>query len=116
MRSEVYEAAVKLGRQQQRLVDLLRRAGPEGLHMRECNAVGYLYGARFTELRKKGFVIRCVRLGRGEFKYVLDGEPYVPDVVNQLHDTTREQSQPQLFETQRVGDSVFYKTKEKHGT
>ncbi len=103
-----------LSRQQSLIVDALKQhtggceADPRGTCMRHLVKCGYRYTERVRELRKKGFPIVAVQIGRGHFHYLCDAplsKIAFPQVVVSL--VTERNEDPQLFNVRRVGEAAF---------
>ena len=60
-----------MSRQQQSILDALRRAGAAGCTSRDLNAICFRYGGRIMELRAMGHDIKTERIEDGLFRYTL---------------------------------------------
>ena len=57
--------------QEDRILKLLLPGKP--VHMSKLNAIAFRYGARLSDLRKKGYKIETIQNGVGNFSYLLVG-------------------------------------------
>ena len=92
--SEASTPPCKPPTQRDRILELLRARGPAGATNRELNEIGFRYGGRLHELRRRGYVIRTDRVNEGLFGFVLVGEPRV---VGSLHPRPESRSTLPLF-------------------
>ena len=58
--------------QREKILEILKERGQEGVHNTELNNVCFRYGARIYELRKLGHRIKTVNEARGLFRFVLE--------------------------------------------
>jgi hypothetical protein len=79
------------------MVNMLKKAGSEGVTNVEFSRVANCYGARLSELHSVGYIIAKESLGDGVYKYILEYAPDNPkkakkkidelvDVVNNVFD------------------------------
>lgn len=63
--------------QKDRILDLLVKAGLQGVTNAELNKIAFRYAARIQELRKEGCQISTVQIKKGLFTFILhqDDEP-----------------------------------------
>lgn len=105
---------MKLSRQQSLIVDALKQhadgceSDPRGTCMRHLVKCGYRYTERVRELRKKGFPIIAVQIGRGHFHYLIDVSLFRTDILTAAESLVTERTEdPQLFNVKRVGEASF---------
>ena len=104
---------MKLSPQQSLVLDALREhtegceTSPGGCCMRWLNKCGYRYGERVHELRKKGYQIPIVQVGRGHWHYFL-GEGPVSQEAPSISPPKKvaPQAESALFTARRIGNVV----------
>jgi hypothetical protein len=65
------EAMNRIPSQTEKIINLLRNAGADGVTNIELAEVSLKYDARISELRRKGFIIETIYISSGVYKYVL---------------------------------------------
>lgn len=71
-----YEDALnRIPSQRERIVNLLKDAGEEGVLNTELNNICLRYGARISELLSMGYLIDIKREGKGLYRYFLKKVP-----------------------------------------
>ncbi len=69
------EALERIPTQIERIIDLLKDAGAEGVTNTELSQISLKYDARISDLRRKGFVIDVISEGGGVYRYFLIKTP-----------------------------------------
>lgn len=69
------EALKRIPSQTEKIINLLKEAGPNGVTNVELAAITFKYDARISELRMKGYIIETVYVGKSVYKYVLKKIP-----------------------------------------
>lgn len=69
------EAMKRIPSQTEKIINLLKEAGDEGVTNVELAAITFKYDARISELRMKGYIIETVYVGKSVYKYVLKKIP-----------------------------------------
>ncbi|HSW76022.1 MAG TPA: hypothetical protein VLG50_03195, partial [Candidatus Saccharimonadales bacterium] len=69
------EAQNRIPSQKQKIVQLLRDAGAEGITNAELAKICLQYNSRLSELSKEGYVIETIHVKDGLYKYVLHKVP-----------------------------------------
>lgn len=65
------EAQERIPSQIEKIVNLLKEAGEEGVTNVALSAISFKYDARLSELRSKGYEIETVYDGKGIYRYIL---------------------------------------------
>lgn len=80
------EAQRRIPSQKQKIINVLRDAGEEGVTNTELVQISLKYDARLSELYKEGYIITNEHLGNGVYKYVLKAMPgqlvFYPDALS----------------------------------
>lgn len=69
------EAQGRIPSQLDKIIDLLKEAGEEGVTSKQLSEIGLRYGARISDLYKLGYKIELVHLNKGLYKYILRSTP-----------------------------------------
>lgn len=69
------EAMKRIPSQTEKIINLLKEAGADGVTNVELAAITFKYDARISELRMKGYIIETVYVGKSVYKYVLKKIP-----------------------------------------
>ena len=73
------EAMKRIPSQTEKIINLLKEAGADGVTNIQLAEITFKYDARISELRMKGYIIETVYIGKSVYKYVLKKIPSNPD-------------------------------------
>lgn len=74
------EAKIRSNAQREVMLTALREAGDKGVLNSKLKEISNNYTSRTAELAKSGYIIDCLNLGGGLYKYILRYEPKIPRV------------------------------------
>ena len=93
--SSYYEAQERIPSQREKIINLLKEAGEEGITNKELNKIGFRFGARIQELHKLGYLIETTSIKKGLYNYVLKSEPcinkYFPNAAEEIYNIIEDQ-------------------------
>ena len=69
------EAQERIPSQLEKIVQKLKEAAPDGVTNADLNKICFKYDSRISDLRRKGYVIKTERIGKGVYKYYLIKTP-----------------------------------------
>jgi len=65
------EALKRIPSQEEKIINLLKEAHEEGVTNVELAKISLKYDARISDLRRKGYIIETIHMGKGIYKYIL---------------------------------------------
>jgi hypothetical protein len=77
------EAQERIPSQKEKMINLLKEAGENGVTNIELSKISLRYNARISELIMSGYIIENTQVKKGVYKYVLKG--FKSDVKSYLH-------------------------------
>lgn len=69
------EAKERIPTQREKIINLLKAAGEEGVTSSDLNQICFRYGARLSELYERGYLIEATNFENGMYRYVLRKTP-----------------------------------------
>jgi len=72
-----FETRQRIPSQTERIINLLKEAGADGVTNHELSKISLKYDSRISELRMRGYEIETTHKKKGVYKYVLEKTPSI---------------------------------------
>lgn len=115
-----YETRKRLATQRQKIIQMLRDAGDEGVTNTEMAVVSLRYGGHINEMGRQGYKYKKMNLGGGVFRYWLLSVPSQINIPENAHDIFMDQVEKRCgeemsAEVSEIFEELYFHAVRKNG-